>query len=180
MKRFNRLALVVTVICLNGSVAFSKDEPWLRADHKIRGYEVQTYQQHAQDQAQTLYYYSTTKQPIAKAEAKELATGIRKSLTASDKALAFLKAEHAKEPDIVKQIEAIEKHHAKAHELCGMVEGECAKEHSDHVVIGDCCSEMWHELDAAKTKTQKLLKTLKLDKLEPPKKVEAKKEAPKK
>jgi hypothetical protein len=39
---------------------------------------------------------------------------------------------------------------------------------------------MWHEFDAAKAETQKLLKMLKLDKLEPPKKVGPKVATPKK
>ena len=49
-------------------------------------------------------------------------TGIKKDLTEADKALAKLKADHAKEPEVVKQIALIEKHHAKAHEVCGMAE----------------------------------------------------------
>lgn len=179
MKTVKMLALVGTVLFVNGAVVFSQD--YLRADHKIRGNEVQTYQQHAQDRAQTLYYYYQQPQPkISKQEAKEMVGAIRKDLTASDKALAKLKADNAKNKEVVKQIELIEKHHAKAHEVCGMAEEECTKEHGDHVVCADCCSQMWHELDAAKAETQKLLKMLKIDKLEPPKKVEAKKGAPKK
>jgi hypothetical protein len=34
---------------------------------------------------------------------------------------------------------------------------------------------MWYELDTAQVETRKLLKMLKIEKLEPPKKVEAKK-----
>jgi hypothetical protein len=49
------------------------------------------------------------------------------------------------------------------------------KEHDDHVVIGDCCSEMWHEIDAARAETAKLLKLLKIEKLDVPKPVTAKK-----
>jgi hypothetical protein len=39
---------------------------------------------------------------------------------------------------------------------------------------------MWHELDAAKAETQKLLKMLKIDKLEAPKKVDPQKATAKK
>ena len=74
------------------------------------------------------------------------------------KALAKLKSDHAKEPDVVKLISSIEKHHARAHEVCGIAEEHCLKEHGDHVVIGDCCSEMWHEIDAARTRTTQHLK----------------------
>ena len=47
--------------------------------------------------------------------------------------------------------------------------------HGDKVVVGDCCSDMYFELEAAKTDTEKLLKMLKIEKLEKPKKAPAKK-----
>ena len=141
----------------------------------MAGHELDSYQRLGQQRAQTLYYYAQTQEPIPMAQAKELVGGIKKDLEASDTALAKLKTAHAKEPEVVKLIETIEKHHAKAHEVCGMAEEACLKEHGDHVVIGNCCSEMWHEIDAAQMETKKLLKMLKIEKLEPPKKVEAKK-----
>lgn len=141
----------------------------------MQGHEHQTYQNLAQQRSQVLYYYAQTKEPVPMVEAKELVGGIKKDLAASDAALAKLKTAHAKEPEVVKLIEVIEKHHKKAHEVCGMAEEACLKEHGDHVVIGNCCSEMWHEIDAAKSETTKLLKMLKIEKLDPPKKAEAKK-----
>jgi len=181
MMKTLRYAVLTGLLAAVASPAFAQ-----RADHKITGdafrhNQVQTYQQHAQDRAQTLYYYYAEPKPqITKQEAKEVVGAIRKDLKLSDKALADLKAAHAKEPEIVKQIELIEKHHAKAHEVCGMAEEECSKEHGDHVVCAECCSNMWHELDAAKAETAKLFKMLKIEKLNPPKKVEAKKDVPKK
>ena len=59
--------------------------------------------------------------------------------------------------------------------MCGMAEEACAKDETDTVVLGDCCSEMYHEMEAAKADTAKLLKSLKIDKLEPPKKPAPKK-----
>lgn len=155
------------------------------AGAKIRGDawnggQVQTYQRHAQDRAQMLFYYSQSKEPLAKQDAKDLVSGIEKDITAAEKALAKLKADHAKEPEVVKQIALIEKHHAKAKEVCGMAAEQCAKEHGDHVMLCDCCAEMWHELDAAQVETNKLLKMLKIEKLPVPKKAEAKKAEPKK
>ena len=141
----------------------------------MQGHEHQAHQQLAQQRSQVLYYYAQSKEPVPMAEAKELVVGVKRDLAASDAALAKLKTAHAKEPEVVKLIESIEKHHAKAHEVCGMAEEACMKEHGDHVVIGNCCSEMYHEIDAAKSETAKLLKMLKIEKLDPPKKVEAKK-----
>ncbi len=175
--------LALAIVSLVLPSAYAQNDGIRDAGSKIRdggmAHGVQMYQHHAQDRSQMLYYYSQAQQPIPKTEAKELVTGIKTDLTAADKALAQLKTEHAKEPEVVKLITAIEKHHAKAREVCGMAEEHCLKDHGDHVVIGDCCSEMWHEVDAARAETAKLLKMLKIEKLEPPKKLAAKKTASK-
>ena len=169
-------SLLALCFVLTSQAAFAQAD----AGAKIRGDawnggRVQTYQRHAQDRSQMLYQYAQPQSAVSKQEAKELVGGIKKDLTEADKALAKLKADHAKEPDIVKQIALIEKHHAKAHEVCGMAEEQCLKEHGDHVAIADCCTDMWAEIDAAQVETQKLLKMLKIDKLPIPKKVTDKK-----
>lgn len=166
---------MLVMMLLAAPSAFSQNNQIRDAGSKIRdgglAHGVDMYQRHVQDRSQVLYYYSQSQQPIPKAEATELVTGIKKDLTDSDKALAKLKTEHAKEPEVVKLINSIEKHHAKAHKVCEMAEEQCLKEHGDHIVIGECCSEMWHEVDAARAETAKLLKLLKIEKLELPKKV---------
>jgi len=140
----------------------------------MQGHEHQTYQNSAQARSQVLYHYAQSKEPLPMAEAKEAVTGIKKDLAASDAALAKLKTAHSKELEVVKLIQEIEKHHAKAREVCSMAEEACSKEHGDQVVIGNCCSEIWHELDAAQAETKKLFKMLKIERLEPPKKAEVK------
>lgn len=176
-------AIPILSVCLLTLVCTSVSDAQNDAGAKIRGDawnggRVQTYQRHAQDRSQMLYQYAQPQSPVTKQEAKELVSGIKKDLTEADKALAKLKADHANEPDIVKQIALIEKHHAKAHEICGMAEEQCLKEHGDHVAIADCCTDMWHEIDHAQVETQKLLKMLKIDKLPIPKKATDKKTAP--
>lgn len=161
---------------LMSTMALAKDESYLNAGHKMAAHQAVTSQQHAQDRVQSLYYYGQAQQPIPKAEAKELVEGIKKDLKASQAALAKLQSEHAKNKDAIALIDSIKKHHAKAEETCGMAEEACLKEEQDEVVVGDCCSEMFHEIEAAKADTQKLLKLLKIE-LEPPKKPAAAKKA---
>ncbi len=178
LKLLSASSLLALCFVLTSQAAFAQAD----AGAKIRGDawnggRVQTYQRHAQDRSQMLYQYAQPQSAVSKQEAKELVGGIKKDLTEADKALAKLKADHAKEPDIVKQIALIEKHHAKAHEVCGMAEEHCLKEHGDHVAIADCCSDMWAEIDAAQVETNKLLKMLKIDKLPIPKKATDKKAA---
>ncbi len=181
LKILSVSSLFALCFVLISQVAFAQND----AGAKIRGDAwngglVRTYQQHAQDRSQLLHHYAQPQTPVSKQEAKELVGGIKKDLTEADKALAKLKVDHAKEPEIVKQIALIEKHHAKAHEVCGMAEEHCLKEHGDHVAIANCCSDMWHEIDAAQSETQKLLKMLKIEKLPIPKKTADKKPEAKK
>ncbi len=174
-------SLFALCLGLMSQVAFAQAD----AGAKIRGDawnggRVQTYQRHAQDRSQLLFFYAQSKEPLPKQDAKDLVSGIQKDLTEAEKALAKLKADHAKEPDVVKQIALIEKHHARAKEVCGMAAEQCEKEHGDHVAICDCCTDMWFELDAAQVETQKLLKMLKIEKLPIPKKAGDKKAGDKK
>lgn len=174
----HKLALSFVWLLLTAQLALSQQFNPARnkaLGEALNGHEHRTYQNLAQQRSNVLYYYAQSQDPIPMPEAQQLVTGIKKDLTASDAALAKLKAAHSKEPEVIKLIDSIEKHHKKAHEVCGMAEAACMKEHGDHVVIGDCCSQMWHEIDAARTDTEKLLKLLKIEKLDPPKKVESKK-----
>lgn len=173
MKTLATFALFGSAVLLTAATGAAQD--FTKADHKMLGHQVQTSQQHAQDRAQTLYYYGQAQKPVPKDEAKELVAGMKKDLAAADKALAALKAEFAKNKEAVELIESIKKHHAKAHEVCGMAEEACMKEGGDKGAVGDCCSDMYHELEAAKAETAKLLKSLKIEKLEPPKKPAPKK-----
>jgi hypothetical protein len=168
MKTVNWLALFGSVVFLAAAVAVAQD--FTKADHKMLGHRIQSSQEHAQRQAQTLYHYGQVQQPIPKDDAKEMLATMKKELAAADKALAKLKADVEKNKEAVELIESIKKHHANAHEQCGMAEEACAKPDTDKVVVGDCCSEMYFELEAAKADTAKLLKLLKIEKLEPPKK----------
>jgi hypothetical protein len=161
LKMFSLFGL----FALMAGVAVAQD--YLRADHKMLGHRIQSSQQHAQDHAQTLYY---APQPIPKEESKELVAQMKKELAAADKALNTLKTEVSKNKEAVELIESIKKHHAKAHEHCGMAEEACMKEAPEKGEVANCCTDMYHELEAAKVETAKLLKMLKIEKLEPPKK----------
>jgi hypothetical protein len=162
--------LLFGTFALLATSAIAQD--FLKADHKMLGHRVQSSQQHAQDHAQTLYH---APQPIPKDESKELVAAMKKELTTADRALNTLKAEVAKNKEAVELIESIKKHHAKAHEHCDMAEEACMKEAPEKGEVGNCCADMYHEMEAAKAETAKLLKMLKIEKLEPPKKPAAKK-----
>jgi hypothetical protein len=175
MKSMKAAIVIGAALFVSGAVAHAQqDQPYFHAGWKMLGAQAFQGQQHAQDRAQQLYYYNQIPKTVPKShdDAKALVAGIKKDLADSDKALDKLKAEVAKNKDAVALIDSIKKHHAKAHEVCGMAEEICMKHHEgEDAALGDCCSDMWHEIDAAKADTTKLLKLLKIDKLEvPPKK----------
>lgn len=172
MKTFIIMTVCLTALVLVPAALMAQvpDPSRVKAlDQALAGHSAQTYQRHARENAHILYYYSQAPQPMPVAEAKAVVTTVQQNLTAADKALAKLKAEHAKEPEVLKLIATIEKHHAKAHEACGMASEHCLKEHPDQKGIANCCTAMWTELTAAEKETEKLLKLLKFEKLEPPK-----------
>jgi len=183
MKTMKAAIVIGAALFVSGAV-MAADEPYFHAGWKMMGAQAYQSQQHAQDRAQQLYYYNqipatppaAAAAPVApksKDDAKEIIAGIRKDLADSNKALDKLKAEVAKNKDAVALIESIKKHNAKAHEHCGMAEEFCMKHEGETPALADCCVDMYDELEAAKADTQKLLKLLKIDKLEPPKKTAA-------
>ena len=183
MKTLHAAVVIGAVLSVSGAVARGANQPYFHAGWKMLGAEAVMGQQHAQDRAQTLYYYNQIPKTVPKShdDAKALVAGIKKDLGDADTALDKLKVEVAKNKEAVALIDSIKKHHAKAHEVCGMAEEICMKHHEgEDAALGDCCSDMWHEIDAAKADTAKLLKLLKIDKLEPPKKAEVTKAAAKK
>lgn len=184
MKTLNRFVLSGVVICFGSISGILAADPAVRdagskmRDEAISGHEYRAAQRAAQERAQTLYHYYAQPAPIVtKPQAKAAAVAIKKDLAEANTALAKLKAAHAKEPEVVKLIDGIEKHHAKAHEFCSMAEKEIEAEAAKHETMADCCSNAWHELEAAKADTDKLFKMLKIKDLEPPKKAAAKKDA---
>src|SRR5262249_30985711 len=63
-----------------------------------------------------------TNAKLRKQEITELVAAIRREVTIADKQLAKVKVAHAKQADVVKQIDSIAKRHAKVQELCGTAE----------------------------------------------------------
>jgi hypothetical protein len=177
MKTMKAAIVIGAALFVSGTVAWGQqDQPYFHAGWKMLGSQAFTGQQHAQDRAQQLYYYNQIPKTVPKSQddAKELIAGIRKDVADSNKALDKLKVVVAKNKEAVALIESIKKHNAKAHEVCGMAEEACAKHHEgEDPVLGDCCADMYEHLEAAKADTTKLLKLLKIDKLEPPKKAAA-------
>jgi hypothetical protein len=155
------------------------------ADAKISGnafrhYQARTYQQHARDYSQMLYYQARCAEPMNPQVAKQQAAAIRTNVAAANKELDKIKQAHAGKPDVAKTIDKIKERHAKVIVKCDELEQHLAMADKDTTVICDCCVDAIEELDAAAAETEKLMKDLKLEPLPKPTKTSAdpKKKAP--
>ena len=173
MKPLSTIVFLSITTLLITSAGFA--QAWLKADHKMNGNRVRSNERHARSQAQTLYHTTQAPRPAPKDDVRELVASIRKDLEASNKALAKLEAEFGKVKEAVALFESIKKHNAKVAEDCKMCEKACEKPDADNEMIAENAADIYYELEDAEGDTEKLLKALKIEDLEAPKKPTKKK-----
>lgn len=175
MKTFS-CAPLAALLVLIASSAFGQP-----ADHKItgdafRGHQARTYQRHARDYSQMLYYEGRYQQPTNPQAAKPHVAAIRSNVNAANKALDKVKEANSAKPEVAKSIDKIKERHAKVIAQCDELDTHLAKADKDTTEMCDCCMEIMDELDAASADTEKLLKDLKA--AEMPKPAKSQKSAP--
>lgn len=128
-----------------------------------------THQRHAQEHVQILYNTLEVNPKAAPAVIQEQAASVKTSLTKSDELLKSVKVAHAKDPEVVKLVDSILKHHADAAAHCDMA--------ADYIKKGDaagklpsCCADIHEHIEAAKKVMDKLKKLVKAEELTVPKK----------
>jgi hypothetical protein len=173
MKTVTTIALSTFAILVLATAAHS--QAFLKADHKMSGNRVRSNERHARSQAQTLYHVTQAPRPAPKDDVRELVAAIRKDLEASNKALAKLEAEFGKVKEAVALFESIKKHNALVAKDCEMCEKACEKPEVDNEMVAENASEIYYELEEAEADTEKLMKVLKIEELEVPKKLSKKK-----
>lgn len=142
------------------------------AGYKIRGdfNSAASHQYYAQQQARVMYYTQQIT-PAAPAEVvKKQAETVKGALAKADEQLKSVKEAHSKDPEVVKLVDTILKHHAAATAHCNMA-GECAVKGEGAHVVANCCADMHDELEAANKHLLTLKKHLKVEDLPVPKKV---------
>lgn len=172
----SRCALLTALLAVITSSAFGQP-----ADHKItgdafRGHQARTYQRHARDYSQMLYYEGRYQQPTNPQAAKPHVAAIRSNVNAANKALDKVKESNAAKPEVGRAIDKIKERHAQVIAKCDELDGHVAKNDKDTTEMCDCCMEIMDELDAAAADTGKLLKDLKADEMPKPAKSTAKSE----
>jgi len=173
MKSLLTIALSTFAILVLTTAGYS--QAFLKADHKMNGNRVRSNERHARAQAQTLYHVTQAPKPAPKDDVRELVATIRKDLEASNKALARLEAEFGKVKEAVALFESIKKHNAKVAADCALCEKACEKPDADNEMIAENAADIYYELEDAEGDTDKLLKALKIEDLEAPKKPTKKK-----
>jgi hypothetical protein len=158
---------VVSVLFINVFSAVAQND----AGAKIRGDAwnggaARTYQQHARDYGQFLYYQTKSDEGCTPEQAKQYTGAIRQNVQSANKALDKVQAAHAKDETVKKSVESIKKMHDKVLASCDTIDSEAKKDgEAKSVTICDCCVDLTGDLDKAGAETDKLLKHLKIDKL---------------
>jgi len=130
-------------------------------------WEAMGWQQHAQNQARSLYHYGQTQQPTP-AQAKEHATAARQAIEKSQTHLSQLKKDNPDNKEAQEAIATIEKIQKKILGHCDMMDKALAK--ADFVEMCSCCADIHEEVDAANAAMAKLQKALKIEDHAPKKK----------
>ena len=147
-----------------------------RADRKITGqyylpHSASAYQRAAMEHARVLNYYGQNYPTVPKEVTREHLAEIRRNVAASQKELAKLKPEAAKDKTLQQRLVALEKHLAQCQEVCGMLADESAEaDASDSAAVCDCCEKIERELAAAEAENEKIKKHLGVERVVAPKK----------
>jgi hypothetical protein len=172
MKMASILAGSILLLTATASVAFAQldagaklrgDYGYTGARHSVQG--AGTRIGHAREYTQQLYTYAqgcptgTLQPPIVKQESEQIGNTIqaaRQNLDSVKKVAAT-----AKDEDILKRIESIDKHLVAAADHHKMLHMECCKDEAGNEAIGNCCSDLMTELDKALAEHAALIRQLK-------------------
>jgi len=136
-----------------------------QADMKAKGnsynfWQAMGWQQQAQSQTRSLYYYGQTQQPTP-AQAKEHATAARTAVEKSHGSLAQLKKDNPDNKEAQEAIAKIEAIQKKILGHCDMMDKALSK--ADFVEMCSCCADIHDQVEAANTEMAKLQKALKIE-----------------
>ena len=123
---------------------------------------------HARDNSRSLYYYGQTQPSVSVPQAQEHVTAVRQNLNTCQKAIGELKKSNPENKEALAAIEKIEVIHKKVLGHCEQMDKQFKDGKGDGTVICACCADMHSDLDAADAEMDKLMKSLKIEKLEPP------------
>ncbi len=159
------LCTATLTLVMAGPVSFAQAPG--KATGNYNFWDAQGWQQHAQTQARSLYYYSQTPTPTPE-KAKEHALAARTGVVSAQKSLAELKKGNPDNKEAQASITKLEAMHTKLVGHCDMVEKAIAK--GEHIELAACCANMFHDIEAANAEMAKLQKALKIPAAELPRK----------
>jgi hypothetical protein len=152
------LCLATLTVTLASQAAFGQG-----GDSKALGHynfwQSMGWQQQAQHQARSLYYYGQTTTPTPE-QAKEHAVAARTSVVSSQKSLAELKKANPDNKEAQTSIAKIESINKKVLGHCDMCDKAIAK--GDYKECGTCCASIVQDLHDAGAEMVHLQKALKI------------------
>ncbi len=147
-----------------------------RADRKITGqyflpHSASAYQRAAMEHAKALNYYGQNYRAVPNEITRQHLAEIQRNVAASQKELAKLKPEAAKDAKLRQSLAAMEKHLVQCQEACAVLADESDKTAaSDGSEVCECCDKLERELAAAEAENDRIKKHLRVEKTAAPKK----------
>ncbi|MEX2121530.1 MAG: hypothetical protein WD847_18215 [Pirellulales bacterium] len=169
-----RLVLALVAVALLSLAAYAQKIDY-SAGRKMSGsvyrpHSASAYQRQARSHARVLNHYGRRHEAVPQDTAQEHATEIRRNMEAATKEVAKLEKDKQlrNNKQIMEQVAKVREHHAKAAEMCDMLDEACAQGDADSATLCECCSVIYKELEAAEAEHDKLKQMLGVEPLDEP------------
>lgn len=174
MKTVANLMIGLLVCAALGTAGIAQDVP-RDAGSKARGQAYKFWvsrssNAHARDNARSVFHYGRIQQAVPAAPVQEHLSAVRENLQKSQKAISELKKDNPDNKEALACIARIDEIHKMVLQHCDRMDKQFADGEGDSAEVCACCVDMHHDLGAADAEMGKLMKTLKIDELELPKK----------
>ena len=105
----------------------------------------------------------TAPQLYPQVDAQGRTIGVQRDVSISPAMLARIRAEHAGNPQVQRQVARVEWHYARARNACGLTEEQCLQERGNNLTISSCCSQLWYDMNAAEHEARKLFEMINVE-----------------
>jgi hypothetical protein len=172
MKTVSKLMTVLLIYVAIGTAGLAQDRP-RDAGSKARGQAYKFWvsrssNAHARDNARSIFHYGRIEQAVPAAPVQEHLTAVRDNVQKSQKAISELKKDNPENKEALASIARVDAIHKKVLEHCDRMDTQLADGEGDSEEVCACCVDMHRDLSAADAEMEKLMKALKIEKLELP------------
>ncbi|MBL8819704.1 MAG: hypothetical protein JNL58_27005 [Planctomyces sp.] len=172
MKTVSKLMSMLMICVAIGTAGLAQDRP-RDSGSKARGQAFKFWvsrsaNAHARDNARSIFHYGRIQQAVPAVPVQEHLTAVRDNVQKSQKAISDLKKDNPENKEALASIARVDALHKKVLEHCDRLDAQVADGEGDSEEVCACCVDMHRDLSAADAEMEKLMKALKIEKLEVP------------